>query len=436
MDRLRVTRKVKIDGKWKLVPVALDRAGRPEANHVLYKGERIAVEGGAFYLDSGHGADRKRISCGSDRESVRRALKTQAAVLSLRRAGMDVDNAPGVGARQPEEDSLQNYARDFVRRAPAGYSKRTVAKYRNAIAAFASWAALQNVRSAQQVDAVVIDGWAAHMRLIELLDTSTIKDKVLIVLAQLTKLGVEVKLARRSLRPVTEKVRKTYLEAQLDTLFAACTIEEFELFQTYLLTGFRFQEVEYLGWDDVDPQKSTIRVSAKRELGFTPKTYHERTVPVPRSLIELLQKRGVRDAADAAGLIFATTQGEPDTKMLRKLKRLARRAGANCGRCKSTEAGKPVSCKTHPVCDRWTLHKFRHTYATMMLRDKVDIATVSRWLGHRDLATTQIYLHALEAELAQPQVESSSLAAQVTTRAPVEGTPVRQRGGRPRTPAA
>jgi integrase len=54
----------------------------------------------------------------------------------------------------------------------------------------------------------------------------------------------------------------------------------------------------------------------------------------------------------------------------------------------------------------------------MTLHDKVDIVTVSRWLGHKDLATTPIYLRALEAEMAQPQVEQSTLAKQFGGRAP------------------
>lgn len=43
------------------------------------------------------------------------------------------------------------------------------------------------------------------------------------------------------------------------------------------------------------------------------------------------------------------------------------------------------------------LHKLRHTFATLLLAEKdTDIKTVSELLGHSDIGTTNIYVHALE----------------------------------------
>ena len=43
---------------------------------------------------------------------------------------------------------------------------------------------------------------------------------------------------------------------------------------------------------------------------------------------------------------------------------------------------------------RFTVHKLRHTFATLMLEGGCDIYSLSRMLGHRDIKTTTIYLYA------------------------------------------
>ena len=46
-----------------------------------------------------------------------------------------------------------------------------------------------------------------------------------------------------------------------------------------------------------------------------------------------------------------------------------------------------------------TFHSGRHTNATLLLYHKADLYTVSQILGHKDIKTTQIYLHAIDEKL-------------------------------------
>jgi site-specific recombinase XerD len=45
-----------------------------------------------------------------------------------------------------------------------------------------------------------------------------------------------------------------------------------------------------------------------------------------------------------------------------------------------------------------SMHKARHSFATLGLASGIDIYTISKLLGHRNLATTQIYTHVIDEE--------------------------------------
>lgn len=57
----------------------------------------------------------------------------------------------------------------------------------------------------------------------------------------------------------------------------------------------------------------------------------------------------------------------------------------------------------------YSTHKLRHTAATLMYKEGVDIRTLQRILGHASLATTQIYTH-VEDDLAKKAVDKNPLA--------------------------
>ena len=145
--------------------------------------------------------------------------------------------------------------------------------------------------------------------------------------------------------------------------------DEHTLFLTFLLTGFREQEVVHLWWDDINATLDTIKVTAKPELGFYPKRWEDREVPVPQTLIDRLKKY---PHLGNSRFVFPSPRGNRDLHMLDKCKDVAERADLDI--------------------DKFDLKTFRSTYATRMLRAGFDPRTVQHWMGHKSLETTMRYL--------------------------------------------
>lgn len=184
----------------------------------------------------------------------------------------------------------------------------------------------------------------------------------------------------------------------LKKLFAAMDDEEKIRYKFFLGTAARDKEVTYAAWSDINFAKKIYHIRRKPDVGFTPKNHESREVKMPTDLVELLQKR--RKSNPDARWIFVNEEGRPDNHFLRKLKRIALRAGVNCGHCKTsvtkgkyhTKKAVAVTCKTDPVCEHIFLHRLRKTCASNWERAGVPIRTIQYMLGHKSLETTMTYL--------------------------------------------
>jgi integrase len=197
-------------------------------------------------------------------------------------------------------------------------------------------------------------------------------------------------LNRKEWPRYTEKQVRAYDLADLKVLLAHSDEEEQLAWRLFLGSGGREQEIQYAEWRDINFRTCEFSVREKPGI-FKPKDCEERTIPIPEDLVEDLKEW--KNKNPDRRWIFVSSTGGPEGHWLRHLKRVALRAGLNCGHCVN-KAG--LSCKSHPVCDGVELHKFRKTYATAHHANGIPARILQRWLGHSSLATTESYLDAAD----------------------------------------
>lgn len=197
-------------------------------------------------------------------------------------------------------------------------------------------------------------------------------------------------------KPVKQKPR-AYSDAEVKKLFEAMSEEEWQRYAFFLSTGCREQEVMYATWDDIDFAHKTYKVEGKDDVNFVPKNHEVRVAPLTTEVCEMLKER--RKTVKGRW-IFQAEGGKPEGHFLRKFKAIAKRAGLNCGACKTKMMdGKyhlrkvmEVTCETRPVCEKHYLHRLRKTAATRWLHNGINIRKIQSWLGHSSLEVTQLYL--------------------------------------------
>ena len=278
----------------------------------------------------------------------------------------------------------------------SGKSQKTVYQYKRTLDEFQE-AVGQKVRYLDEITETVLRTYKKSMEA-EGYAGKTIDTRLNIVFFLLKKNGITARIPRDEMPVIEEEVAVPYTDSELTKLFAAMDDEERIRYKFFLGSGCRDKEVTFAAWSDIDFDKKTYHVRRKEDVHFTPKSHESRTIPLPDSLIALLKSRHKNPPHER--WLFINEEDRPDNHFLRKLKRIAKRAGLNCGQCRTIitegryEKRKKiaVSCKDRPVCEHFYLHRFRKTCATRWHEAGIPIRTIQNWLGHKSLETTMIYL--------------------------------------------
>jgi integrase len=168
------------------------------------------------------------------------------------------------------------------------------------------------------------------------LEERTIINKRQRLQAMLTFAGVDSKIFPP--KPKYEKKLTTiYTPIQLAAIFSVAAPNQAMPCKLALKLGLRDQEIQYGEFTDIIWDESVYRVRIKPKYEFTVKDYEQRDIPIPSDLLEEL--RIWKDAHLNQNLIVPTKSGRPNAKLLKMVKRLARRAEIECGLCSNCVEG-------------------------------------------------------------------------------------------------
>ncbi len=170
----------------------------------------------------------------------------------------------------------------------------------------------------------------------------------------------------KKLKNEDTKPRRFLSEAECKRLLVEAPKALFPIFFTFMNTGMRRAELVNLEWADVDFDQRILRI--RRKPFWMPKT-GEREIPVNEELLLVLRRLPKR-----GNFVFTDEKGKQlNADSVRKeLVHIARKAN---------------------IPNLTELHALRHTFASQLNKQGVDLPSIQKLMGHNSIETTMIYTH-------------------------------------------
>jgi integrase len=357
MAHVNIVKRIKTDGRWVMRSVPKKANGEWDWK---------SLPEGRYFVEWYEAGSRRREQAGS---TVAQALEVQ------RRKKHQIDGlALGlVSTRKPPATpvpidtgrSLRTLIDRYLDQVDALKKPNTYRKYEAVLDRFADYF------KDRQFEAISIDELNDFVVRLKKsgMESNTVLHNVVIIAQFFKRSGRGGIMRELHLPERTTSLPVAYTDEELAMFFAACDDFHRAMYSTFLMTGFREQEVMYLFWGDINLNLRTARVTSKPDLGFTPKRCEEREVPITAQLVDLLRNHPHRPGCS---FVFPSPAGNREQHMLDHCKAIAGAAGLDA--------------------QKFDLKTFRSTYATRMLRSGFDVRTVQHWMGHKSLETTMRYL--------------------------------------------
>ena len=171
-------------------------------------------------------------------------------------------------------------------------------------------------------------------------------------------------------KPKKEESSRTFLTADEVARLASAPCPKEVLKRAFLFScysGLRLSDILALRWDNITlNEDGTAKVMIKQK-----KTRNVNTIEIPSVAVSLLDE----DDGTGRGLCFGS---------LSKIK------------CRFPPLFRSWSAAAQ-ITKRVTFHTARHTFATLLLNEGVDLYVVSKLLGHSDVKITEIYAKIIDS---------------------------------------
>src|SRR5437867_3791501 len=271
MPRVNILKQLKVGDRWKLVSIPRDAHGR-------YDWKALAE--GRYFIEWWERGKRRRQAAGATTADALEAARRRKHILEGRALGIAAYAAAEEDAkRTPLHVAVKRYL-DVVE----GLKKpNTLRKYRAVLNRFLDF--FSDRTTAKSITPDDLNQFMVHLKKEHRLDNNSVIHNMVIVAQFLKKQGRAGLTRSVDLPEAIRSLPEEYTDREIEGFFAVCAKEERTLFLTFLLTGFREQEVVHLAWDDINFNLNTVRVTAKPALGFSPKRWAEREVHVPKQPI-------------------------------------------------------------------------------------------------------------------------------------------------------
>lgn len=357
------------DGSWRYKKAAFYSNGKIKPNVVIVgkdpKGkpiEQTHIEGKYFMNHNGAWLD-----AGTDALEAQRRRNTLLDREELKRLrGTDSAPSPTV---QPTFDRLtltaaaEKYLSNCEKR---GLDAKTIRKYRSAVDAFVEHCGVTYVEECRENKQPLLDymGWLRKQPVPKRRNGNperTLANKVGDVRIFMKEFGVTKLLKKNEEPKYHEKKVVAHTDDELAALYGQANAEDTFLLDFFIGSMARDFEAHQCRYCDLTG--TTLTLYGKQ--------HKTRTVEISQRLADIINDRRKCKKADHDDLLFANRNGKPNQHLLRRLQRIAKRAGA----------------KFHTE-----LHKLRKTGASRRYLAGVPLPTLMLELGHESLATTQKYL--------------------------------------------